>query len=473
MKFGTSGLRGLVVDLKGRASALYAQAFARHLIETGAAKTGDRILVGWDFRPSSPDIAATCIGALVRAGLSPINCGALPTPALAFYSLKQRSASLMVTGSHIPADRNGIKFYRPDGEIGKQDEAGITAIAAELNKADVDATPDEAPDHSAKARSLFLDRNRSLLSPGALAGLKIGVYQHSTVARDLLVEVLRGYGADIVALGWSDEFIPVDTEAVSEETIALLQGWAQEHQLDAIVSADGDGDRPLVADETGVPLRGDLLGLITAQFLGAQVVVTPVTSNSGIEKAGSFTVIRTKVGSPFVIAGMSEALAAGETGVMGFEANGGVLTASEFGGGGALAPLPTRDSFLPILAVLSLAAQQKMPLSNVAASFALPHAAADRLENFPVETSAALMAHLRASDDNLAAFLAPLGTVASKSDIDGLRVTLADCRIIHLRPSGNAPEMRCYVEAATAQDAEALLGKGLNLIRAWVDHEQR
>jgi Phosphomannomutase len=472
MKFGTSGLRGLVVDLQGRASALYAQAFARHLIETGAAKTGDRILVGRDFRPSSPDIAATCIGVLVRAGLSPIDCGALPTPALALYGLKLGAASLMVTGSHIPADRNGIKFYRPDGEIDKQDEAGITAIAAKLDKADVDAAPGEAPDHSAEASSLFLDRNRSLLSPGALAGLKIGVYQHSTVARDLLVEVLRGYGADVVALGWSDEFIPVDTEAVSEETIALLQGWAQKHRLDAIVSADGDGDRPLVADETGAPLRGDLLGLITAQFLGAQVVVTPVTSNSGIEKAGRFTVIRTKVGSPFVIAGMSEALAAGETGVMGFEANGGVLTASEFSGG-TLAPLPTRDSFLPILATLSLAAQEKMPLSNIATSFALPHAAADRLEDFPVQTSAALMAHLRASDDNLAAFLAPLGTVASKSDTDGLRVTLADRRIIHLRPSGNAPEMRCYVEAATAQDAEALLRQGVTLIRAWADHEQR
>ena len=473
MKFGTSGLRGLVRDLQGRASARYAQAFAEHLIAIGAAKDGDQILVGRDFRSSSPDIAATCIGALARTGLLPLDCGNVPTPALALYGLKLGIASLMVTGSHIPADRNGIKFYRPDGEIDKHDETGITAMAAELDKAEMDATPGEAPDRSAEARALFLARNAGLLSAGALTGLRIGVYKHSTVARDLLVEVLQGYGADVVALGWSNEFIPVDTEAVSEETTALLQGWVKEDRLDAIVSADGDGDRPLVADETGAPLRGDLLGLITAQFLGAQIVVTPVTSNSGIEKAGSFTVIRTKVGSPFVIAGMGEALAAGKAGVMGFEANGGVLTASEFAvAGGTLAPLPTRDSFLPILATLSLAASEKKPLSQVAASFALPHAAADRLENFPVEISAALMAHLRGSDEHLAAFLAPLGSIASKSDIDGLRVTLADRRIIHLRPSGNAPEMRCYVEAATAQDAEALLEQGLTLIRAWADHQQ-
>jgi phosphomannomutase len=460
--------------LEGRASALYTQAFARHLVETGAARPGDAVLVGRDFRPSSPGIAATCIGALKHAGLSPIDCGAVPTPALALYGLQLKAASLMITGSHIPADRNGIKFYRPDGEIDKQDEIRITAIVAELDGDEIDATPGEAPDHSVETEALFLARNAAMLPEGALAGLRVGIYQHSTVARDLMVRVLEGYSADAVRLGRSEDFIPVDTEAVSTETIALLKGWAREHGLDAIVSADGDGDRPLVSDETGEPLRGDLLGLIAAKFLNAQVVVTPVTSNSGIEAAGDFEVIRTKVGSPFVIAGMIAAVEAGKPGVMGFEANGGLLTASPFDTGvGTLSPLPTRDSFLPVLATLVLAAREKAPLSRIAASFRLPFAAADRLENFPVETSAALMAYLRQSDDNLAAFLAPISTVASKSDIDGLRVTLEDGRIVHFRPSGNAPEMRCYVEAGTEDKAKALLHEGLNLIRAWAAKPER
>ncbi|MEN3150338.1 phosphomannomutase [Neorhizobium sp. IRAMC:178] len=474
MKFGTSGLRGLVTDLEGRASSLYTQAFARHLLETGAARPGDAVLVGRDFRPSSPGIAATCIGALRRAGLSPIDCGAVPTPALALYGIQLNAASLMITGSHIPADRNGIKFYRPDGEIDKQDEIRITAVAAELDRSQIDTTPGEAPDHSAEAEALFLARNAAMLPEGALAGLRVGVYQHSTVARDLMVRVLEGYGANAVPLGRSEDFIPVDTEAVSTETIELLKGWAREHGLDAIVSADGDGDRPLVSDETGEPLRGDLLGLIAAKFLGARVVVTPVTSNSGIEAAGGLEVVRTKVGSPFVIAGMLTAVEAGRTGVMGFEANGGLLTASPFDtGSGTLLPLPTRDSFLPVLATLVLAAREKKPLSQVAAAFRLPFAAADRLENFPVETSAALMAHLRQSDDNLAAFLAPISTVAAKSDIDGLRVALEDGRVVHFRPSGNAPEMRCYVEAGTEDEAKSLLHEGLSLIRAWAAKIER
>ena len=171
MKFGTSGLRGLVTDLQGHASALYATAFARHLLNAGLAKAGDRIFVAGDYRPSSPDIAATCIGALARAGLQPIDCGAIPTPALALYAMSKGCASLMVTGSHIPADRNGIKFYRPDGEIDKADELAITRIAAEIGDTLVDLTPGTAQNEERQAIELFLSRNRALLPAGALSGL--------------------------------------------------------------------------------------------------------------------------------------------------------------------------------------------------------------------------------------------------------------------------------------------------------------
>jgi phosphomannomutase len=470
LKFGTSGLRGLSVDLEGPATALYATAFARHLLAAGIARTGDEILIGRDFRASSPAISAIAIAALRKAGFTPRDCGTLPTPALAFLGLARKAACLMVTGSHIPADRNGIKFYRPDGEIDKTDEAAITA-AADAIRADgtvFDAAQEAAGDLHDAAMALYGDRNSTLLPEGSLAGLRVGVYQHSTVARDLFVSVLAHYGADIVALGRSETFIPVDTEAVSSETVALLQGWAVEHGLHAIISADGDGDRPLLADETGTPVRGDLIGLIACRFIGATTIATPVTSNSGIEAAVDGKVLRTKVGSPFVIAAMNEAVEAGETAVAGFEANGGTLTATSFAmNGHTFAPLPTRDSLMPLLAVLALRAAEDRPLSQIAAHFALPAAASDRLENFPLETSAALMRELRSGPGALSAFLAPIGVPVKTSDIDGLRVTLEDSSVIHFRPSGNAPEMRCYVEAADEAAASRLLAAGLERIREW------
>ncbi|WP_296079604.1 phosphomannomutase [uncultured Agrobacterium sp.] len=466
LKFGTSGLRGLSEDLKGKASSLYAAAFARHLLNAGLAQPGDPILIGQDFRDSSPAIASSCIAALEGAGLKPIDCGALPTPALALYGLSLKAAALMITGSHIPADRNGIKFYRPDGEIDKQDETAIADLAANLKQDELTGEKGAAQTRATEATRLFYERNIGLLPEKALQGLKIGVYQHSTVARDLFVDVLAHYGAEVIALGRSESFIPVDTEAVSPETLEKLKAWAPEHGLDAIVSADGDGDRPLLADETGTPLRGDLIGLITANFLKAQVVVTPVTSNSGIEAAGEFKVVRTKVGSPFVIAGMADALGEGSDRIVGFEANGGFLTATPFTlHGKIIAPLPTRDCFLPILATLQLKALEKKKLSQIAAAYSLPVAAADRLQNFAQEKSSALMEHLRASRANLEQFLRPVGDVHSTSDIDGLRVTLTNGNTIHFRPSGNAPEMRCYVEAANEDEANALLNQGLDLIR--------
>lgn len=470
LKFGTSGLRGLSVDLEGPATALYATAFARHLLAAGIARPGDEILIGRDFRASSPAISAIAIAALRRAGLAPRDCGTLPTPALALLGLARKAACLMVTGSHIPADRNGIKFYRPDGEIDKADEAAITAAAAAIQAEGIvlDAAQETSDDLHETAMALYRTRNRSLLPDNSLSGLRVGVYQHSTVARDLFMGMLAHYGADVVALGRSQTFIPVDTEAVSPETITLLQDWAVKHGLHAIVSADGDGDRPLVADETGMPVRGDLIGLIACRFLGATAIATPVTSNSGIEAAVDGSVLRTRVGSPFVIAAMNDAVGAGERAVAGFEANGGTLTATPFAvNGHTLAALPTRDSLMPILAVLALAASEEKPLSTVASSFALPAAASDRLENFPVETSAALMAELRSGPGPLAAFLAPIGVPRTVSDIDGLRVTLEDKSIIHFRPSGNAPEMRCYVEAADESAATNLLTAGLQRIRDW------
>lgn len=299
-----------------------------------------------------------------------------------------------------------------------------------------------------------MERYISAFAGRPLKGLRVGVYQHSTVARDMLMRLLSRAGAEAVALGRSEVFAPVDTEAVTPETRKLIEDWCASGKFDAIVSADGDGDRPLVADEKGHVLRGDLVGLITARFLKAETVVTPVTSNSGLDAYLKKPTIRSKVGSPFVIAGMEKAKKRRARKIVGFEANGGFFTVSKFKlGKGMLSALPTRDCFLPILAVLASA--KKTPLSEFAASFALPVALADRLENFPLESSQRLMKKLQ-DESAVGDFFGPAKDV---NRIDGLRVTLADGAIVHLRPSGNAPEFRCYVEAEDQNAAEDLLAR--------------
>lgn len=408
----------------------------------------------------------TCMAALEEIGLTPVNCGFLPTPALALHAMTNHSACLMVTGSHIPADRNGIKFYTPSGEITKLDELAITALAQKMQADEFRNSPLQ-PVVEPAADRLFLERNKMLLQDQALARLRIGVYQHSTVARDGLVSVLHFYGADAIPLGRSDDFLPVDTEALPEALVKLLKHWSAMHHLDAIVSADGDGDRPLVADETGQPVRGDALGLLVARYLSAEVVATPVTSSWGLERSGPYRVTRTKLGSPYVIEAMAQSISQGHDKVMGFEANGGVLTGSPFDvAGRMLRPLRTRDSFLPILATLYTVAVEKRKLSQVVSSLRLRVAVSDRIQDYSVDRSNTLMEHLRTAKGKLDAFLDPLGKIAATSDIDGLRVFFEKDEIVHVRPSGNAPEMRRYVEATSRRRAEILLAKTMHLVAA-------
>ena len=461
-KFGTSGLRGLAEELIGEVAISHTRAFLQHLKSKKQIRNGDEVFVALDFRASSPALRGNVGRAIAAEGMVMRSFGTVPTQALAFEAMAKKSACVMITGSHIPADRNGLKFYRPDGEIDKRDEKAIVARAGKMKPVQVGTNMlvDGNIDN-------FVARYRKAFGKMALRGLRIGVYQHSTVARDLLVELLGAAGAKVTALARSDHFVPVDTEAVSTGTLALLKQWAATGAYDAIVSADGDGDRPLVADEKGQVLRGDRLGLITAIYLGAKTVVTPITSNSGLDKYLRGGMRRTRVGSPYVIAEMLKARKARARAIVGFEANGGFFTASSFKlGRTVLTPLPTRDCFLPILAVLASAKKADKSLSTLAASYVLPIAVADRLERFPTEASARLMKRVTGSKAAREKFFAPLGKIKSQNVLDGLRVTLTGGSIVHLRPSGNAPEFRCYVEAATQAAAEDLLVRALKLIAA-------
>ena len=293
-KFGTSGLRGLVTELTPKLIADHVRAFLR------ACPVGTGLYVGRDLRPSSPDISKMIQDAAVLEGIPVVDCGETPTPALALAAMTAGAAAVMVTGSHIPADRNGLKFYTPTGEITKADEAAILAnLGHKPGTASAQITEfDAGPAYVARYFDAF--------GVTALRAQRIGVYSHSTVGRELLAMVLTSLGAKVHELGRSDHFIPVDTEAVDPATRAQLADWAAGHDLHAIVSMDGDGDRPLLTDAAGNVIHGDVLGQITARQIGAKNVVTPISSNTGVQSCGFEKVHFTRIGSPYVIAGMTE-----------------------------------------------------------------------------------------------------------------------------------------------------------------------
>lgn len=457
--FGTSGVRALVTDLTPDVIHHYTQAFLIRMEASGLIQPGSTVVIGMDLRPSSPAIAASVQAACQAKGYQVEFAGALPTPALALRCLASHAAGVMVTGSHIPFDRNGIKFYSPNGEILKDDEH---AIAHGLISA---STPLGNPSElkvNDTARLAYADRYLQCFPGQPLTGKRVGLYEHSAVGRDLTKEVLTALGATVISLGRSDAFVPVDTEAVSQEDTAQARGWCQAHQLDAVVSTDGDGDRPLVFNQLGEFVRGDLLGVLCAQALGVRLLAVPVSCNTAIEKSGYFTnVTRTRIGSPFVIATMMEMAQQHGQAVAGFEANGGFILGSA---AGSLAALPTRDALLPMLSALVASAQQQKGLDALIAALPKRYTHSNRIKNFANSISSQLLNALATDASLRNALFADRGEIVDINTIDGVRLTFADQTIIHLRASGNAPELRCYTETEDPSHAETLCEATLALV---------
>ena len=474
--FGTSGARGLVSAMTDRVCFAYTAAFLQHLTAIGQFAPGTPVAIAGDLRPSSPRIMAACAAAVRHMGGTVDPCGFVPSPAVAAHGFAQGIPSLMVTGSHIPDDRNGIKFNRIDGEVLKPDEMAIQAHDVDLPDL-FDAygmLKDAAPTEPlVNVATPYIARYVNAFGAQALAGLTLGVYEHSAVGRDIMVALVEALGGKAVSLGRSDLFIPVDTEAVRPKDQVLARQWAADLKLDAILSTDGDSDRPLLADESGVWMRGDVLGILSARALGIAAIATPVSCNSAVELSGLFSAVRrTRIGSPFVIEAMNALVAQGEGSVCGYEANGGFLLATAVEvDGRTLGALPTRDAVLPILSVLVDARRRGVTLSALQAQLPERYTFSERLQDYPTAQSQALIAHLEQGDEGaiLTRLTGMFGALAGAADgidrTDGLRSHFAGGAIIHLRPSGNAPELRCYTESDSVERAATLNEKALALVR--------
>ncbi len=510
--FGTSGRRGKVVDLTQLEVYLNALAELEYLqslsLAEGGIQRGDPFYFALDLRPSSSEfvsqeqgrgeLAQAIVAAIGDAGMQAVNLGRIPTPALASFALSRSKGSIMVTGSHIPFDRNGYKTNSSRGELLKQQEAPINEQVKQVRKRLYEQPWEQSrfdergmlkgghqslPVENGEARSAYIDRFTNFFSGSSLNGKRLLVYQHSAVGRDLLVEILERLGAQVVKGGRSETFVPIDTENIDAAQLAVIQALADEAAassgpLHAVVSTDGDSDRPLVLGVDPVTGRvqffgGDLLGMVVAEYLQADAVVVPISCNDAIDRGKLAPVVepKTRIGSPFVIAGMEAALEKGKKRVCGWEANGGFLTGSPITRNGAtLQPLPTRDAGLPILGALFAAEQNGLSLIDLFARLPKRFSRAALLKQFPRATALKIVGRFsppaagEAIRKDLAQFFSPaLGfdTIAGVDYTDGVRILFANGEVAHVRPSGNADELRIYAVADTQSRADAIAALGI------------
>lgn len=541
-RFGTSGVRALVKDLTDLEVYCLTVGTLRYLRSTDrllcATVPPPRIAIplAGDLRPSTERLLLATARGIEDMGYGVDYVGHIPTPALTFYGIENGVASFVVTGSHIPADRNGQKANRCDGEVLKSDEGGIVTEVERVRQEEYARPADESaftahgmfkdrrqptrPAASTLARERYAQRYRGVFPPEALCGLRVLFFQYTAVGRDLIPEILEGAGAEVIRAGRSNTFVPIDTEAISEAHLALLSTLVREHQgqgpIHAVISTDGDSDRPLVVavDQSGDGephlrfIPGDLLGIFVADHLGADSVSVPISVTPAVHEYFAhrgLTTRKTRIGSPYVIQAMAEALEQGHERVVAWEANGGFLVGSDIPLGDAvLKALPTRDAVLPILSVLHTAVRERVPLGRLPERLPQWFGRADLLDDFPQELSRRLLSYFSAprpgvewvdfeGDEivlrgnaeqvletwgrghpeaqgwwNRRRLLAEVcsaergfGELRRLNLLDGIRCYFANGDIAHVRPSGNAPQLRIYAHARSQARADEIVRMGV------------
>ena len=206
--------------------------------------------------------------------------------------------------------------------------------------------------------------------------------------------------------------------------------------------------------------------MIVAEYLGADAVVVPVTCNDGIDRSGLAGALepKTRIGSPYVIAGMEIARGKGKRAICGWEANGGFLTGSEIERNGrSLAALPTRDAMLPIVAVLHSAREKSLSLPKLFECLPARFSKAALLKNFPREMSLKILDRFSEPGALSEFFTTEVGfsAVQSIDHTDGVRITFDNGDVAHIRPSGNADELRFYAVADTQDRANEIVSRGI------------
>ena len=127
------------VTLTPEAANRIAAGFVRLLTEkTGKTPAELQIAVGHDSRISALAIKDCVLTGLTHTGAHGIDCVLASTPAMFMSTIFEDTAadgSIMITASHLPYNRNGLKFFTAEGGADKADIQKILAYAAEAEEA--------------------------------------------------------------------------------------------------------------------------------------------------------------------------------------------------------------------------------------------------------------------------------------------------------------------------------------------------
>ena len=287
------GIEGEHVNLTPEATEIIAQAFVKW-IRTTTGENNIKIAIGTDCRLSGESLKTAFVNGAVEAGADVIDCGLASTPAMFMTTVSEpvkASASVMVTASHLPFNRNGLKFFTPKGGLDKKDIAAILDIAA---KGDYKY-------EGAKGNSSALDFMTIYsrhLADYIRKGVNDGDYEHPLAGMHIIVDAGNGNGgffekilSQLGADTKGSQFLEPDgrfpnhiPNPENAEAMASVCEAVKKSHADLGIIFDTDVDRSAIVDHKGEPInRNALIALIAAVILkehpGSTVVTDSVTSD--------------------------------------------------------------------------------------------------------------------------------------------------------------------------------------------------
>ena len=425
LRFGTDGVRGRAYEeLLPDDVVRLAQAAAEVLTPAGP------VVIGRDTRDSSPEFAAALAAGFSSVGVSTIDMGVAPTPAVAWAAAKARTPGAMVSASHNPWYDNGIKLFGPEGrKLDDEVQAALESTVGDPNRSAVPSlgTPRRTSDGS----ELLQEYQDAVASTADFDGRNLTVVVDAAhgSATTTLPGPLRAHRVATTVINSEPNGRNINHRCGSTHPEAVAQ-VVRSQGADLGLTFDGDADRVLAVDHNGDLVDGDQIIAICAidrheqGRLPDNTVVVTVMTNLGFHRAMAqrgINVVTTPVGDRHVWSALQEGAWA-----LGGEQSGHVIFP-------ALAN--TGDGLITALQLLEVVARRGLPLRDLAA---------EAMTKMPQVLHNVVIDPDSIDQDRMSAAVADAEEALGESG-----------RIL-VRPSGTEPVIRIMVEAETPEIAESI-----------------
>ncbi|MFA5814747.1 MAG: phosphomannomutase/phosphoglucomutase [Bacteroidales bacterium] len=293
----SDGVTGEPVNLSTEVVESIAMAFVSWLSQRKACNRKDlSIAVGRDSRISGPDLMKAFINGVLCTGANAVNCGLASTPAMFMSTVFDKTnydGAVMLTASHLPFNRNGLKFFTKDGGLDKQDissilERAASGVAQPAATQGAESSFDLIREYSDfLVNSIRKEVNHTVHFNTPLLGFHIVVDAGNGSGGFFADQVLQPLGA----ITKGSQFLDPDgrfpnhvPNPEDDTAMQFIQKAVIENQADIGIIFDTDVDRAAAVDHTGMIInRNRLIALISCIILeehpGTAIVTDSITSD--------------------------------------------------------------------------------------------------------------------------------------------------------------------------------------------------